>query len=204
MSKLPQNPFITVSLVLVSLALFIGGWILLDAFLAPYLGLPGSRASFQEISQDTAMGKSVVHLGTEQCGECHNTILEEWLDSEHGTVVCENCHGPGGLHVEEFASMTVNTTASLCITCHEESCSRPGDFPQVISTEHCGGLPCLHCHNPMCPDVGRAPPSIHTVYEGVDCRICHGPQGFHPAPANHAQRPIESCAHCHEQGGDVQ
>ena len=204
MSKLPQNPLITVSLVLVSLALFIGGWILLDAFLAPYLGLSGSRASFQEISQDYAMGRVVVHVVTERCSEWHPLISGEWSDSKHGAVGCECCHGPGGPHVEGLASMTVDTSASLCITCHEECYSRPADFPQIISADHCGGLSCLNCHSPMCPDVGGAPLSIHTLYEGVDCRICHGAQGFHPAPADHAQRPIESCAHCHEQGGDVQ
>jgi len=204
MSKLPQNPLITMGLALVALAVFIGGWILLDAFFAPYLDQPGSRASFQEISQDYVMNKSVACLGTELCGECHQEILEGWLDSEHCTVVCENCHEPGGLHIEGLASMTVNTSSSLCITCHEESSLRPGDFPQVISAEHCGGLLCLNCHNPMCPDVGTAPTSIHTIYEGMNCLVCHGAQGFHPAPADHAQRTIESCAHCHEQGGDTQ
>ncbi|UCB43094.1 MAG: hypothetical protein JSV77_00140 [Dehalococcoidales bacterium] len=204
MSKLPQNPLITMGLAVVALAVFIFGWILLDAFLAPYLDQPGSRVSFQEIAQASVMERQVSYLGTEQCGDCHQTILGEWLESEHCTVVCESCHGSGGLHVEESTSMIVNTSADLCITCHEACCSRPDDFPQVVSAEHCGGFSCIHCHNPMCPDVGGAPPSIHTVYKGVDCRICHGTQGFHPAPADHAQRPIESCTHCHEQGGDTQ
>jgi len=191
-------------LAVVALAVFIGGWILLDAFLAPYLDQPGSRVSFQQIAQASVMDREVSYLGEELCGECHPEVVEQWLYSKHNTVSCEECHAPGGPHSMGLVSQTIYDPEILCATCHEESGYKPADFCQVRCEEHSKGLPCTQCHNPTCPDVAGAPRSIHTVYEGVDCRICHGSQGFHPAPADHAQRPIESCAHCHEQEGETQ
>lgn len=202
MNKLPENPLTMIGLTIIAIIIFVGGWFLLNIFLASYLDLPGSRASFKDISETSLIAEPAVRLGAELCGECHPQILEEWSQSEHRTVDCENCHDPGGPHANLHIHQTIYDSKTLCVPCHEKTGYGPVDFPQVDSQEHSQGLPCTQCHNPTCPDVGGAPLSIHTVYEGVDCRICHGSQGFHPAPSDHEQRPIESCIYCHKQGGD--
>lgn len=204
MSRRPLNPWPVAGIVLMALIVFSGGWILLDGFLKPYLVQPGSGAVFQEVSQAAAMEQPVIYLGPERCGECHRSILSEWLHSPHRTVVCENCHDPGRSHVEEVVPMTVNASSSLCLTCHKEPGSRPCAFAQADADGHGGGLSCLECHSPMHPDVEEAPQMIHTTYQGADCLICHASQAFQPAPTDHEQRSAMSCRHCHDGPGELQ
>ncbi len=185
---------------LLVVAIFIGGWILLDKTLSPSYIPYGTRTLYQEAARAVTMEQPVVYLGAERCGECHFPIEQEWVHSAHRTVACENCHGPGSAHVENGVSNLVNTSANLCLTCHARLVSRPDTFPQVHPEEHSSGLPCLQCHNPMHPDISKPPQMTGTLSEGTDCLACHGSQGFLPFPTDHEQRSTESCPQCHVEG----
>lgn len=192
---------IVVGTTLLVVAIFIGGWVLLDKFLSPSYFPDGTRTLYQEASRAITMKQPAVYVGAERCGQCHFSTEQEWLHSSHKVVTCENCHGPGSAHVETGIANSVNTSVNLCLTCHARLVSRPESFPQIYSEEHSGGLPCLQCHNPMHPDISNPPQMTHTLYQGVDCLACHGSQGLRPVPAGHEQRSGESCPQCHIKRG---
>ncbi len=134
------SALIIVGTTLLVVAIFIGGWVLLDKFLSssdvPY----GTRTLYQEASRAVTMEQPAVYVGAEQCEQCHLSAEQEWLHSAHKVVTCENCHGPRSTHVENGASIPINTSADLCLTCHAQLASRPDTFPQVHSEEHSGGI----------------------------------------------------------------
>lgn len=195
MNKFLVNPLIILGTVIVTIAISLGGWVLIDELLEPY-AVYGTRALYQEASRAVTMNQPVVYQGTEYCGQCHPPIEQEWLHSAHKTVACEDCHGPGGPHLSNTSIDQIDT-ANLCLTCHASLASRPDTFPQVDPGEHSGGLVCTACHNPMHPDSSQPPLMPHTFYQVEQCLICHGSQSFRPVPANHEDRPVEGCPRCH-------
>lgn len=191
------NSLIVLTTTLLVVAAFVGGWILLDKFLNPAYVPYGTRTLYQEAARTEIMEQPVAYIGAERCNGCHFSVEQEWLHSAHGTVACENCHGPRSTHVENGVSTPVNTTADLCLTCHARLASRPDAFPQVHPEDHSNGLACLQCHDPMHPDVSRPPQVTHTLSEGMDCLACHRSQGLRPMPVGHEQHSVESCLQCH-------
>ena len=92
-----------------------------------------------------------------ECSTCHATNYENWQQSAHGTVLCENCHGPGVDHIKENVKLNVNTSPELCLQCHGEAVGRPVDFPQIDPAKHAGQQECVTCHNPHSPQFGNLP-----------------------------------------------
>lgn len=91
--------------------------------------------------------------GHETCETCHSDVLEKKKDGKHARVNCEACHGALAKHADDPASVTPQKldTAVLCVRCHEANAAKPKGFPQVVSADHAGGLPCDTCHQPHSP-----------------------------------------------------
>lgn len=200
MKRSVLSPLIILGVVLGVIAVFLGGWWLLNNLIAPNLPT-GTRTLYQEATITRTMGQPVVYVGAERCRQCHQSVGEEWLHSSHRTVTCEDCHGQGIAHVSKGTPMLVNTSIDLCLTCHARQAAKPASFPQVGFQEHSGGRPCLECHNPMNPRIVGPPRIPHIITEGTDCQTCHGSGGLKPVPADHEQRSNNTCLQCHGQGG---
>ncbi len=187
---------------LLIIAIFIGGWILLDNFITSSYGSTGTRNLYQEASRVVAMEQPPVYAGTEKCLQCHSSTGQEWLHSSHSPVACEDCHGPGSEHINSAGPIEVSTSASLCLTCHARLASRPDTFPQVLAEEHSSGLACLQCHNAMHPSLGEPPQMPDIFSEGTECVVCHEEQNLRSMPADHALRSEETCSQCHRTEGE--
>ena len=93
--------------------------------------------------------------GHQACEDCHADIVQKKKDGRHVHVNCEACHGPLLKHADDPTSLqpVKLDTAVLCGRCHEANKAKPRIFPQVISAEHSGGLPCDTCHQPHSPAI---------------------------------------------------
>jgi len=75
-----------------------------------------------------------------------------------GHGACEACHGPLAKHADDPTALQPPKmdVAVLCVRCHEANKAKPATFPQVVSAEHSGGVPCDTCHKPHSPRIGGA------------------------------------------------
>lgn len=99
--------------------------------------------------------RPVNYAGHETCETCHSDVLEKKKDGKHAHVNCEACHGPLAKHADDPASVTPERldAAVLCVRCHEANAAKPKGFPQIVSADHAGGVPCDTCHQPHSPAI---------------------------------------------------
>lgn len=159
------------------------------------------RPPNREANQREWMSLAATYAESSTCAgtDCHTDIYEAWATSSHGTVACENCHGPAQAHVENpTVSVFTDTSPQLCETCHAQLAARPSSFPQIKPGEHYPpASACISCHLPHRP--GPAATITHAP-EG-DCLQCHSETNARPAkpvPINHAGRTSDQCLFCHE------
>lgn len=114
------------------------------------------------------------HLGSAACAECHDDIGAEWAAGKHQTPQCENCHGPGLMHVKKVSeeptagypdkiltqfenAINRGTGVHECRWCHLKTFERPSTLKSIASVEnhvvqHQGtftsATTCIDCHNP--------------------------------------------------------
>jgi hypothetical protein len=114
------------------------------------------------------------HLGSEACAECHDDIAAEWTAGKHKTPQCENCHGPGLMHIKKVSEDStagypdkiltqyenaINRSTGIheCRWCHLKTFERPSTLKSITSVEqhiasHKGTFSpeskCTDCHNP--------------------------------------------------------
>ncbi len=131
------------------------------------------------------------------CGDCHQDRHDTWAMSKHGTVSCENCHGPTQVHLEKGMTPVVDTSRDQCGSCHSELPARPSHFPQVNMEEHGEQSPCIACHDPHEPQIGGFPPIPHDLEGRTNCLSCHNIEGIKPFPVDHEGRSNETCQNCH-------
>ncbi len=133
-----------------------------------------NQYNFANPNVGTEAGWAKYHSGEEDkpydCGSCHTTgysptgnqddlpgLVGTW--AEPG-ITCEECHGPGGLHVQnpQGVQMTIDRDAELCGQCH-----RRGDIESVNAS---GGF--IRHHE-----------QYEELFQGkhivLDCVICHDP-----------------------------
>jgi DmsE family decaheme c-type cytochrome len=146
-------------------------------------------------------------VGSEFCAECHDEVAQAFQSSVHWKKdpewACENCHGPGGVHVEEldlerirrFTSQDpANERSAVCLGCHGRERTHSG-FRK--SNHALASVACDDCHNPHVaatdPLLREATPALcyrchitvraqfslnerHPVDQGgVACTDCHDP-----------------------------
>jgi hypothetical protein len=101
------------------------------------------------------MARPVSFAGKETCELCHADVAELKGKGKHSGVACEACHGPSAAHAEDPSGHPAvkPDPAVLCVRCHEINPSKPSWFPQVVSKEHAGDVPCGVCHQPHSPKI---------------------------------------------------
>jgi hypothetical protein len=97
--------------------------------------------------------RPVAYAGQQQCVLCHDDQAKVRADGKHASIACETCHGPLAKHADDPMSLKpkLPEVATLCVRCHEKDSAKPRAFPQVVSTEHSGGMACNECHKPHNP-----------------------------------------------------
>jgi cytochrome b subunit of formate dehydrogenase len=100
---------------------------------------------------------------------------------------CTVCHGPGGIRPApaNHASFSVDS----CTVCHKPAAGTA--TPAAGATSEAAATPAA---------TATPPPIPHSITEAAyqDCKVCHGPDGIKPAPANHASFSVDSCTVCHK------
>jgi hypothetical protein len=176
----------------------------------------GEAGHFRMGSLFEVMEQEPVHQGNEICNECHDDICGKHDKDVHFDVKCEDCHGPGNIHVlyhmdedesiaEEDASMPKEYTLEGCLFCHRKLAARPTTFPQVDRAEHYGfldvndsGTRCVECHSPHEPlflmkEVSRA--RIHPVI--YECDDCHDSKPEKEMSEVDGHPVVFTCTDCH-------
>ncbi len=141
---------------------------------------------------------SEYHTGEEtsfDCGTCHTTgyisngnqddlpgLMGTWSE---GGIMCEECHGPGGLHVQDpyGVSMELNQSSRLCEDCHVRSAQEPVDaadgfiqhhdqYEDLFPAKHIT-IDCVVCHNPHNGVVQLRNAEEGTPTTRTSCEDCH-------------------------------
>jgi len=175
-------------------------------FSNPTLGIDGAWVTYHSGEPDLQF----------TCGACHTTnyspdgnqdglpgIVGTW--SEPG-VKCEECHGPGSLHVSDPGgfSMQVDRDAELCGKCHirdaiETVDARDGfiehheQYEELFQSKHIA-LDCVICHDPH-----QGVVQLRQAKEATTrtlCENCHFEQAKYQNNPRHVVLSL-SCLECH-------
>ncbi|WP_305041670.1 cytochrome c3 family protein [Geoalkalibacter sp.] len=124
-------------------------------------GAYGFMYSFHRLSnQDEWKAKEPKYRDTgahhlqEFCMECHGDIVSIRTEDMHGTISCENCHGPALQHPEAPEKLLIDRSRDVCLRCHTNLIYPTSDrkrIPGIEPEEHNPGLACVDCHNPHNP-----------------------------------------------------
>jgi predicted CXXCH cytochrome family protein len=153
------------------------------------------------------------YVGTKQCAECHTDVADHFATATHARLVtngagaldtgCENCHGPGSLHVKAGggAGTIINPRKSpeTCFQCHLDKRSQfnlPHSHPLLA-----GKVSCSDCHDPHQGDAIRGSGAA-LASSTETCLRCHTQQA---GPFTYAHGAIreEGCTACHNPHGTV-
>jgi cytochrome c553 len=128
-----------------------------------------------------------VYMTSARCEKCHDDRYAEWSASNHKSVACEDCHGPGRRHPKGGnATLPIpKDTIRLCTLCHLSMAGRPATQPQIVLAEHAPGEQCAGCHNPHSPKISAAVQLNGDIDKGKSlaakaCAECHGEAGISP------------------------
>ncbi|HUJ44486.1 MAG TPA: cytochrome c3 family protein [Opitutaceae bacterium] len=152
-------------------------------------------------------------VGSKQCADCHGDITDHFATASHARLKtggpgaldtsCENCHGPGSLHVKAGggAGTIINPRKSpdTCFQCHLDKrgqFSLPHSHPVLAGKMSCGD-----CHDPHTGSAVRG--SGAALAASTDtCVRCHTQQAG-PFTYPHGAIREEGCTACHNPHGTV-
>jgi predicted CXXCH cytochrome family protein len=95
-----------------------------------------------------------MRVGADTCANCHSEIAGDFrhaFHSQHG-VSCEDCHGPGSLHVEgggdvtkivSFRQRTPEAANGVCLSCHVQD-EKVRNW--LAGSHSSNGVRCTDCH----------------------------------------------------------
>ena len=151
------------------------------------------------------------------CGTCHTTgydpdggnqddlpgLIGTW--AEPG-VTCEECHGPGSLHVDNprGVALKVDRHAAECGDCHRrgavESVNASGGFvrhheqyEELFQSKH-AVIDCVQCHDPHAGVVQLRKAEVQTVR--TTCENCHFESAKYQSNESHVDDDV-ACIDCH-------
>ncbi|MEW6406204.1 MAG: multiheme c-type cytochrome, partial [Chloroflexota bacterium] len=165
-------------------------------------------------------GWSAYQVGKEtpyNCGSCHTTgytpqgnqmdlpgLIGTW--AEEG-VTCEECHGPGSLHVQnpQGVQMVVDRDAELCGQCHRrgapEAVNANGGFiehheqyEELFQSKHIT-IDCVVCHDPHAGVVQLRKAEEGTPTTRTQCENCHFEKAQYQDSEVHPA--VAECIDCH-------
>ena len=145
----------------------------------------------------------IKYRGTVYCKECHEDKYRDIVDSPHGSIQCENCHGPATDHPEDPVKLPIDTTRALCLRCHTKLAypsSARGGLRGIDPERHHPGQQCAACHDPHQPTLtGLQAPAPRQRHSNQYCRPCHQDQvdAFVGMPHE-----IVYCETCHGYAGN--
>ncbi len=133
----------------------------------------GTLGHFRASAIPEAAAREPRHLGSQDCADCHDKVYAAWSAGKHSRSPCENCHGPGLLHVKTVSedstaaytdpikrnplALRPTTGIQECKWCHLATFERPTTLKSIASVqEHItqtGGTftpasKCTDCHDP--------------------------------------------------------
>lgn len=114
----------------------------------------GVKGYYRIESLEENQAYEVNYKGSESCNDCHDDIVTLRDSSEHKTLQCEACHGPGYKHVEsgEAKDIVIPEGREFCAWCHSKNFARSqNNVKQVDIKEHNIENNCVECHNPHAP-----------------------------------------------------
>lgn len=163
-----------------------------------------------------------VIVGDKVCVTCHaghlasfsKTLMGRIGKTQPGKFACENCHGPGSVHVKlgggrgvggiisfrsDDTSRAVRDNNAICLACHER-----GDRTYWRgSTHEVRNVACTDCHTIMRPVSQKF--QLKTVYEPETCFQCHTEKRAQIARSSHM--PVREgkmvCTDCHNPHGSA-
>jgi hypothetical protein len=181
----------------------------------------GDYGHYRAASVDEIASLEIAYVGYETCADCHDDEFELKQQSNHRSVSCEACHGPGAKHIEdpdEYAPIAPRGR-DFCPLCHGYNPSRPSGFPQIITELHNPGKSCMTCHDPHNPLLPHAPEECSACHRDIanikivshhatlSCRTCHIVPDEHLANPKFvaAEKPAgkEQCGDCHDKEADT-
>lgn len=133
----------------------------------------GLTGHFRQSAIPEIAAREPRHLGSAACGDCHDKEYTAWKAGKHSVPQCENCHGPGLMHVKVMSedstdkypdrikknpkALRVLSGIQECKWCHLKTFERPSTLKSIANVEQHvvskGGKftplsKCIDCHNP--------------------------------------------------------
>ncbi len=96
----------------------------------------------------------IKYKGTDYCKKCHKEKYEDIKDSLHGSIMCENCHGPALNHPDDPRTLDIDRRRELCVRCHFKLpylTSGRGTIRGINPATHHPEAECVLCHYPHNP-----------------------------------------------------
>jgi len=188
-------------------------------FLFP--ALPGRTKTKHTEKQQKDFSKYVeiegaTRIGREQCAQCHADVAKNYGRSQHSMrdVECEQCHGPGSLHlaaggyskdskdkIVSFKDHSPEEANGACLSCHAKSDHVRNWFAGAHAAQD---LKCSGCHTIHAAETRggeRALESRATLND--KCLQCHKKQEAQGnLPYHHPIREGKmTCIDCHDPHG---
>jgi hypothetical protein len=133
----------------------------------------GKLGHFRAGAIAEAAAREPRHLGSQECADCHDSIYVAWSRGKHSKPQCENCHGPGLLHVKTVSddstdmypdaikqnrlALRPTTGVQECKWCHLKTFERPSTLKSINSVAghitktggtYTSASKCTDCHDP--------------------------------------------------------
>ncbi len=164
------------------------------------------RASYDASKAEWTPIEGSAYVGEETCSACHEQRVKDFQQTVHGQasikvegeethVSCENCHGPGGKHVDQGGDprFILKGDSNNCQVCHRE---KKSEFR--LTYHHPvpeGRMSCADCHTVhekggkskgallvnekciSCHKEKRGPWTFEHEAMRDGCTVCHKPHG---------------------------
>jgi DmsE family decaheme c-type cytochrome len=187
-------------------------WIILCccAFAAGAQASTAKAAASLSFVDPTAGAK---YVGADTCQGCHSDIYEKsFANTPHAALLkegkhgCEDCHGPGSLHVDGggdktkiiiFGNLSAAQASQRCLRCHQAN-TENSNFSQSVHLSQ--GVGCLSCHS---PHHAASSPRLLIKAQPMLCYGCHAQQKAEFArPYRHrVDVGLIKCSDCHNPHG---
>ncbi len=153
------------------------------------------------------------YVGTKECAQCHSDIADHFGSAAHARLAtkggtgpdtgCENCHGPGSLHVKAGGGrgtiINPRKAPDTCFQCHLD---KKGEFslPHTHPVLE-GHVTCVDCHDVHQGNAIRGGGAA-LASSTETCLRCHTQQAG-PFVYAHGAIREEGCTACHNPHGTV-